>query len=57
MYKINNVILQMVKTWTFEGEFTGDSRDGLICMELKSADDRYHLITDRDTLSSLELVS
>ena len=57
MYTHNGIVLSIVRTWTFQGEYQGDPRDGLSCVELVSQDKRYSLITDVDTLADqLELV-
>lgn len=57
MYKINNILLHIISTWVYEAEDPRDLRNGMKCFELKSSDERYSLITDAETLSSLELAA
>jgi len=53
MYIINNVVLELVKTFAFEATEKHDDRDGMMCAELKSPDGRYSLITDMETFAKL----
>lgn len=53
MYKLNNVNYDIVRTWSFAGEYRGDPRDGMICVELKSSCNRYRLIIDSEQLNQL----
>ncbi len=56
MYILNGIILQIVKSYSYIGEYRGDPRDGMSCFVLKSEDERYTLITDQETLSTLQVV-
>lgn len=54
MYVLNNVVLELVKTFAFEGVDKFDERDGMMCAHLKSPDGRYELITDMETFADLK---
>lgn len=54
MYQLNNVLLQVVRTYSFEAEDPNDKRDGMMCVELRSPNGRYSLITDAETFATLQ---
>lgn len=56
MYKVGTVALELVRTYAYEAESKTDERDGMICMELRSPNGRYSMITDADTFAALPVV-
>lgn len=51
MYSINGITLEVVRTWVYQADHNNDPKDGMTCVELRSADGRYSLITDAETLA------
>lgn len=56
MYQMNNVLLNVVKTYAYQsdGSVEGNKLDGTMVVELRSPDGRYTLITDAETFATLE---
>lgn len=58
MYLVNNVALELVRTFNYEAKDDYDQRegelDGTPCVELRSPNGRYTLITDVETWTTLE---
>ena len=52
MFRVNNIVYHIVKTWVFTGESKSDPLDGITCLELKSSCGKHMLISDSETLSS-----
>lgn len=54
MYLMNKVLLQVIRTYAFQAEDPNDKRDGMMCVELRSPDKRYTLITDAESFATLK---